>query len=167
MPSRLFAAAVAALSLAVPATAEAAKARPAYYVSLGDSYAAGYQRFSEGVAKTTRDGFAYQVVPKARARGHNLKLVNFGCGGGTNGSILGGKAKRGGGGPGDGEGQGQRQGAAQAPAQGGRAESAHRRHHLSRRDPGLLGRREPESGPGRPVRHRVQGSPEPRAQGHV
>ncbi len=88
MPSRTLAAAVAALSLAVPASAQAAKAKPAYYVSLGDSYAAGYQRFSETVGKTTRAGFAYQVVRKARARGHRLKLVNFGCGGETSVSIL-------------------------------------------------------------------------------
>jgi lysophospholipase L1-like esterase len=88
MLSRTLAAAVAALSLAVPATAEAAKAKPSYYVSLGDSYAAGYQRFSESVAKTTRDGFAYQVVGKARARGYKLELVNFGCGGETSVSIL-------------------------------------------------------------------------------
>ena len=52
MPSRTLAAAVAALSLlALPAAAQAAKAKPSYYVSLGDSYAAGYQRFSETVAK--------------------------------------------------------------------------------------------------------------------
>ena len=63
MPSRTFAAAVAALSLlALPAAAQAAKAKPSYYVSLGDSYAAGYQRFTATDARTTRDGFAYQVV---------------------------------------------------------------------------------------------------------
>src|SRR5215207_2178654 len=101
MPSRTLAAAVAALSLlAVPAAAQAAKAKPSYYVSLGDSYAAGYQRFSETDAKTTRDGFAYQVVPKARARGYELKLVNFGCGGETSVSILKRKAKCAGLGPG-------------------------------------------------------------------
>jgi lysophospholipase L1-like esterase len=88
MPRRSLAAAVAALSLlALPAAAQAAKAKP-FYVSLGDSYAAGYQRFSKTVARTTRDGFAYQVVPKARARGYDLKLVNFGCGGETSVSIL-------------------------------------------------------------------------------
>ena len=97
---RTLAAALAALSLlALPAAAQAAKAKP-YYVSLGDSYAAGYQRFSPTVAKTTRDGFAYQVVPKARARGYDLKLVNFGCGGETSVSILNRKTKCGGLGPG-------------------------------------------------------------------
>jgi lysophospholipase L1-like esterase len=100
MPQRLLAAAAAALSLlALPAAAQAAKAKP-YYVSLGDSYAAGYQRFSATDARTTRDGFAYQVVPKARARGYDLKLVNFGCGGETSVSILQRKTKCGGLGPG-------------------------------------------------------------------
>src|SRR6187549_3807734 len=88
MPSRSLAVLVAALSLlALPAAAQAAKAKPQYYVSLGDSYAAGYQRFSETSAKTTRDGFAYQLVGKARKRGYKLKLVNFGCGGETSVSI--------------------------------------------------------------------------------
>jgi lysophospholipase L1-like esterase len=35
----------------------------------------------------TRDGFAYQTVTKARKRGYDLKLVNFGCGGATTTSI--------------------------------------------------------------------------------
>jgi lysophospholipase L1-like esterase len=100
MPQRLLAAAAAALSLlALPAAAQAAKAKP-YYVSLGDSYAAGYQRFSATDARTTRDGFAYQVVPKARERGYDLKLVNFGCGGETSVSILQRKTECGGLGPG-------------------------------------------------------------------
>ena len=94
MPRRILAALVAALSLlALPAAAQAAKAKPSYYVSLGDSYAAGYQRFSATDARTTRDGFAYQLVGKARKRGYKLKLVNFGCGGETSVSILKRKAK--------------------------------------------------------------------------
>ncbi len=101
MPRRILAALVAALSLlALPAAAQAAKAKPSYYVSLGDSYAAGYQRFSATEARTTRDGFAYQLVGKARERGHKLKLVNFGCGGETTVSILKRKAKCAGLGPG-------------------------------------------------------------------
>jgi lysophospholipase L1-like esterase len=101
MPHRALAALVAALSLlALPAAAQAAKAKPSYYVSLGDSYAAGYQRFSATNAKTTRDGFAYQLVGKARKRGYDLKLVNFGCGGETSVSILTRKTKCRGLGPG-------------------------------------------------------------------
>ena len=101
MPRRSLAALIAALSLlAIPAAAQAAKAKPQYYVSLGDSYAAGYQRFSQSEARTTRDGFAYQLVGKARKRGYKLKLVNFGCGGETSVSILERKTKCGGLGPG-------------------------------------------------------------------
>jgi len=55
-----------------------------YYVSLGDSYAIGYQP-GRGI---THNGFADQVVTKARARGYHLKLVNFACGGATTTSIL-------------------------------------------------------------------------------
>jgi len=87
MPSRLILAAVV-LALAVPSAAQAATAKPAYYVSLGDSYAAGYQATGPGTGKTTRNGFAYQLVGKARKRGYRLTLVNFGCGGETTESIL-------------------------------------------------------------------------------
>jgi hypothetical protein len=87
MPAR-FLAAVAAVSslLLLPAAAGAAK--PSYYVSLGDSYAAGYQRFSATDARTTRAGFAYQLVGQARKRGYRFELANFGCGGETTESIL-------------------------------------------------------------------------------
>ena len=45
-------------TLAVPAVAQAAKPERNLYVSLGDSYAAGYQPTAPGVGKTTRNGFA-------------------------------------------------------------------------------------------------------------
>jgi lysophospholipase L1-like esterase len=115
MPSRILAALVAALSLlALPAAAQAAKAKPKpqYYVSLGDSYAAGYQRFSATEARTTRDGFAYQLASKARKRGYKLKLANFGCGGETSASILKRKTKCLGLGPGGVDYAGQTQAAA-------------------------------------------------------
>ncbi len=57
------------------------------YVSLGDSYAAGYQPTGPHKGATTRNGFAYQVVGLAAARGYDLKLVNFGCGGATTISL--------------------------------------------------------------------------------
>src|SRR5829696_600985 len=50
----------AAIVLAAPASAKAAKTQ--YYVSLGDSYAVGYQP-GQG---STREGFADQTVKKAR-----------------------------------------------------------------------------------------------------
>ena len=99
MPSRVLAALAALfLSLALPAAAQAAK--KTYYVSLGDSYAAGYQATGVGTGKTTRNGFAYQLVKKARRRGHDFELVNFGCGGETSSSILARKTRCGGLGPG-------------------------------------------------------------------
>jgi len=57
---------------------------PQYYVSLGDSYAAGYQP-GKG---NTKEGFVYQVPALARKRGYNLKVVNFGCGGATTKSMM-------------------------------------------------------------------------------
>ncbi len=90
----LAALAVALVSLlALPAAAPAArKAKPKppqkLYVSLGDSYATGYQPTAPGKGSNTRHGFAYQLPGLAKARGYNLKLVNFGCGGATTTSIL-------------------------------------------------------------------------------
>lgn len=80
--------AVLLLTLAVPAAAQAAKAKPQYYVSLGDSYAVGWQRPAQDVRGPTRQGFADQTVKLAKAKNYKLKLVNFGCGGATTTSIL-------------------------------------------------------------------------------
>ena len=96
MPKTLPLAALAAalLSLLVlPAVAPAAgKAKPKppqkLYVSLGDSYATGYQPTAQGQGSNTRNGFAYQLPGLAKARGYNFKLVNFGCAGATSTSIL-------------------------------------------------------------------------------
>ena len=63
-------------------------AREKLYVSVGDSYAAGYQPTSSGRGRTTRNGFAYQVLPLARAKGYDLRLANFGCAGATTTSVL-------------------------------------------------------------------------------
>ena len=86
MPTRLPLCLALLLALGLPAAAQAADRD--YYVSLGDSYAAGYQATGPGTGKTTRNGYAYQLVGEARERGHRLKLVNFGCGGETTTSIL-------------------------------------------------------------------------------
>jgi lysophospholipase L1-like esterase len=58
------------------------------YVSIGDSYAAGYQPTAKGKGATTRNGFAYQAVTGAKSRGYDLHLVNFGCSGATTASAL-------------------------------------------------------------------------------
>jgi lysophospholipase L1-like esterase len=79
---------LALASLAVPATADAAKPKRQLYVSLGDSYATGFQPSVIDQAAGTRNGFAYQVPRLARERGYRFKLVNFGCGGATTESLL-------------------------------------------------------------------------------
>jgi lysophospholipase L1-like esterase len=59
-----------------------------YYVSIGDSYAAGYQPTGQGAGGTTRNGFAYQLVGAAASRGYRFTLINFGCSGATTTSLL-------------------------------------------------------------------------------
>ena len=220
MPRRILAALVAALSLlALPAAAQAAKAKPSYYVSLGDSYAAGYQRFRRPRRRTTRDGFAYQLVGKAqrarlqaqarqlrlRRRDQRLdpqaqdavrrprpgrrglrrpdpgaaaerflrrtaarsKLITVSIGGNDVTSCAREADPVACVGPAMDKRQGQRQEAAQAPAQGGRPEDPDRRHHLPRRDPRLLGRREPEPGPREALRRRLPVAAQPGAEGDV
>ncbi len=76
-----------ALALATPAAADAAKPER-YLVSLGDSYATGYQATGVDQGQNTRNGFSYQAVALAEARGYKLKLVNFGCAGETTTSLL-------------------------------------------------------------------------------
>ena len=62
-----------AAMLALPAAALAAKPERNLYVSLGDSYASGFQPTAPGVGRNTRNGFAYQVPGLARPRGYKLK----------------------------------------------------------------------------------------------
>jgi lysophospholipase L1-like esterase len=76
------------VTLALPAAAQAATPKQQYYVSLGDSYATGFQPTAVGEGANTRNGFAYQVPKLAKARGYRYKLVNFGCGGATTVSLL-------------------------------------------------------------------------------
>jgi lysophospholipase L1-like esterase len=79
---RVALAAVAVSLVAVPAAHAASKQ---FYLSLGDSYAVGYQA---DVKSTTHNGFADQLVPLARKRGYHFTLVNQGCGGATTTSML-------------------------------------------------------------------------------
>jgi lysophospholipase L1-like esterase len=80
---------VCALALSASASASARTPPAKLYVSLGDSYATGYQPNPRGGPGTsTRDGFAYQLPALVRPRGYRFKLVNFGCGGATTTSIL-------------------------------------------------------------------------------
>ncbi len=93
-----FLALTVAFTLATPAAADAAKRK--YYVSLGDSYATGFQPSVVRQSAGTRNGFAYQVPGLAKARGYRFKLVNFGCGGETTVSLLERTTRCGGPGPG-------------------------------------------------------------------
>jgi len=87
-------AAVVALTVVTTATAcgssspSSAGAPADYYLSLGDSYAAGYQPTGTGIGHTTTNGFAYQIVAIAARRGYHFTLANFGCSGATTGSML-------------------------------------------------------------------------------
>jgi lysophospholipase L1-like esterase len=70
---------LALLLVAVPAAS--AQERD-LYVSLGDSWAAGYRPNPQtgATGTTTRDGFTYQLRSLARSKGYrDLDLVNFGC----------------------------------------------------------------------------------------
>src|SRR4051812_16605024 len=98
--SRLRPLALVALALSVtltlPAVGQAAsrhkhkpkKPTQQIYVSLGDSYAVGYQPTAPHVGSTTTNGYADQLLPLAKKKGYDFKLVNFGCGGATTTSIL-------------------------------------------------------------------------------
>ena len=76
---------VAALLLPAAAQAKHTSTKQQLYVSLGDSYASGWD---PTIKKNTTDGFVYQVPGLAKKRGYDLKVVNFGCGGATTVSLL-------------------------------------------------------------------------------
>jgi lysophospholipase L1-like esterase len=80
---RVALAALVACFVAAPAAHAAAPKQ--FYLSLGDSYAVGYQG---DVKHTTHNGFADQLVPLARKKGYRFTLVNQGCGGATTTSML-------------------------------------------------------------------------------
>jgi lysophospholipase L1-like esterase len=59
-----------------------------FYLSIGDSYAAGYQPGTTRTnGKTSTNGFAYQLTALEAQMGHRLQLVNVGCGGATTTSL--------------------------------------------------------------------------------
>jgi hypothetical protein len=87
-PLAVFACACVALMGLAPAVAQAAQPPKRFYVSLGDSYASGWQPTGVGQGRNTHNGFAYQVPRLAARRGYRLVLVNFGCGGATTTSLI-------------------------------------------------------------------------------
>ena len=74
--------------LAALVAAQPASAARNVYVSLGDSYAAGYQATAKNKGKTSENGFAYQLPAVARSRGYRLQLVDFACAGATTTSMF-------------------------------------------------------------------------------
>ena len=62
--------------------------RVEYDVSVGDSYAAGYQPVASATAHRDTHGFAYQVIDMAKAKGDDFILRNFACDGATTATIL-------------------------------------------------------------------------------
>ncbi len=61
----------------------------AFYVSLGDSYGAGYQPAANGhPGRTNPNGFAYQLAARATVHAKKLTLVNFACAGATTTTLL-------------------------------------------------------------------------------
>ena len=79
---------VALCALAVPAAADA-KAKPIYYVSLGDSWSDGFQPLGPGQADIpTKKGYERTVFTSLKRKHKNLKLVELGCGGATTQSMI-------------------------------------------------------------------------------
>lgn len=72
---------VLAICSVVVARASGHRDETTYFVSVGDSYAAGY-RPGGASGSTTGDGFVYQVLDALNQRG-NWELKNFGCTGQT------------------------------------------------------------------------------------
>lgn len=80
-------------SPAAPASPTSLPASPAagakFYLSIGDSYAAGYQPLgTKNKGKTSTNGFAYQLTALEMKMGHDLQVVNLGCVGATTTSLL-------------------------------------------------------------------------------
>jgi lysophospholipase L1-like esterase len=78
---------VTTIAIAAPATASLPKGAD-YYVSVGDSYAAGYQPIASAMHGKDTHGFAYQVPGLARSKGYDLVLRSFGCDGATTSTVL-------------------------------------------------------------------------------
>jgi len=80
---------IAVAALAAPATAVAAKPHTSYYVTLGDSWAAGEQPIGPGAADvSTHHGFADYLYASLRKKHPGLKIVRLGCGGATTTTMV-------------------------------------------------------------------------------
>jgi lysophospholipase L1-like esterase len=79
---------MASALLGVGQAGASGNARVEYDVSVGDSYAAGYQPVASANAHRDTHGFAYQVIDMAKAKGDDFALRNFACDGATTETIL-------------------------------------------------------------------------------
>ena len=79
---------VASALLGITPAGGSGNARVEYDVSVGDSYAAGYQPVASANAGRDTHGFAYQVIDMAKAKGDDFSLQNFACDGATTATIL-------------------------------------------------------------------------------
>ncbi len=80
-------AALLALALA-PAGAHAAKKKPTYYVSLGDSLAIGMQADANGDTVRTNQGYSDVIYKQLRKSDKRLRHVKLGCGGESTTTML-------------------------------------------------------------------------------
>lgn len=76
--------ALAALGLLAPACAYSAS----YYVSLGDSLAAGVQPDADGVPQSTKQGYTDATFRSLRGRIRGIRVVKLGCPGETTQTFL-------------------------------------------------------------------------------
>lgn len=74
----------ALIALASPAAGLAKQPPKPFYLSLGDSLAAGVQPDAAGVPRNTREGFAHQLARRVGS----VRLVNYGCGFASTGSFV-------------------------------------------------------------------------------
>lgn len=77
--ARKLAALLAAALFLLPVAGAQAKAKQQLLVTVGDSYATGWQVQGPGKRGNTTNSYSHQLVPLAAKRGYDLKQVNFGC----------------------------------------------------------------------------------------
>jgi lysophospholipase L1-like esterase len=78
------------LGVAAVPGASAGAAAPRYYLSLGDSIAAGWQPDASGVGQFTNQGYTDQLYRRMRGAIPGLQHVKLGCPGETTASMIGG-----------------------------------------------------------------------------